>query len=345
MPRLLVALSLLTVPLPAQTVMEQHSPIPGLLQAVSPVSEQVVWVSGHRAAVLRTTDGGTTWLPRTVVTGADTALQFRDVHAISADEAWVMSAGNGPDSRIYHTRDGGAHWTLQFQNADSAAFYDCMTFFDARTGVAFSDASHGRSNVLRTTDGGKTWALLPPNAVPAPLEGEGAFAASGGCLTSVDRQHGWVALGAPGARIWRTIDTGATWTSHDTPIVRSASAGSAAAAFSDPMHGIVVGGDMGGDYRNDVSAAAVATTTDGGVTWTLGSRPSLKGTPFGVAWIPALPEAALLASPGGLSLTRDGGQTWATAAEGVFWSVGASGRTAWAVGAAGRSGRILRLSF
>lgn len=344
MPRLLTALMLLAVPLAAQKVEEQHSPISGLLQAVSPVSDQVVWVSGHRAAVIRTLDGGSTWLPSTVVTGADTTLQFRDVHAISADEAWVMSAGNGPDSRIYHTRDGGAHWALQFQNADSAAFYDCMTFFDARTGVAFSDASHGRSNVLRTTDGGQTWTLLPPSAVPAPLEGEGAFAASGGCLTSVDGTHGWVALGAPAARIWRTIDAGATWTSHETPIVRSASAGNAAAAFRDPTHGILVGGDMG-DYRNDVSAAAVATTADGGVTWTLGSRPSLKGTPFGVTWVPALSQVALLASPGGLSLTRDGGQTWTTAAEGVFWSVGASGHTAWAVGAAGRGGRILRLSF
>ncbi|HET9064906.1 MAG TPA: YCF48-related protein [Gemmatimonadales bacterium] len=344
MPRLLAALALLAAPLAGQTIEEQHSPIPGLLQAVSPVSDQVVWVSGHRGAVLRTLDGGVTWVPRPVVTGADTILQFRDIQARSADEAWVMSAGNGPDSRIYHTRDGGAHWTLQFQNADSAAFYDCMTFFDARTGVAFSDASHGRSNVLRTIDGGATWALLPPSAVPAPLEGEGAFAASGGCLTSIDGQHGWVALGAPGARIWRTTDAGATWTSHDTPLVRSASAGGAAAAFRDPMHGIVVGGDMG-DYRNDAAAAAVATTSDGGITWTLGARPGLRGTPFGVTWIPELPQTALLASPGGLSLTRDEGKSWSTASEGVFWSVGASGRTAWAVGAAGRNGRIVRLSF
>jgi len=344
MPRFLAALIVVAVPLTAQTVEEQHSPIPGLLQAVSPVSDQVVWVSGHRAVVLRTLDGGATWLPRPVVTGADTVLQFRDVHARSADEAWVMSAGNGPDSRIYHTRDGGAHWTLQFQNADSAAFYDCMTFFDARTGVAFSDASHGRSNVLRTTDGGTTWALLPPSAVPAPLDGEGAFAASGGCVTSVDGHHGWVALGAPGARIWRTTDAGATWTAHDTPLVRGASAGGAAAAFRDPMHGIVVGGDMG-DYRNDASVAAVATTRDGGVTWTLGSRPLLRGTPFGVTWVPALQATALLASPGGLSLSHDGGQTWSTAVEGVFWSVGASGRRAWAVGAAGRAGRIVRLTF
>lgn len=344
MHRLCFLLTLLAFPLASQTVEEQHSPIPGLLQAVSPVSERVVWLSGHRAAVLRTTDGGTTWQPRPVVTGADTMLQFRDIHALSADEAWVLSAGNGTASRIYHTKDGGARWTLQFQNADSAAFYDCLTFFDESTGVAFGDASHGRSNLLRTTDGGASWALLPEGAVPAPLEGEGAFAASGGCLTSVDGRHGWVALGSPAARIWRTTDAGATWTAYATPLVRSATAGGAAAAFRDAMHGIVVGGDMG-DYRNDTSAAAVATTTDGGVSWVLAPRPRLKGTPFGVAWVPGLGQTALLASPGGLSLSRDGGQTWTTVATGVFWSVGAVGRSAWAVGAEGRGGRILKLRF
>lgn len=344
MHRLLPLLAVAAFPLTAQTVTEQHAPIPGLLQAVSAVNDSVVWVSGHRAAVLRTTNGGATWEPRAVVSGADTTLQFRDIHAVSADEAWVLSAGNGAASRIYHTRDGGAHWTLQFQNADSAAFYDCLTFFDARTGVAISDASQGRSNLLRTTDGGATWKLLPQGAVPAPLASEGAFAASGGCLTSVDGRHGWVALGAPGARVWRTDDAGATWTAHETPLVRSSSAGASALAFLDADRGIVVGGDMG-DYRNDQAANAVAVTTDGGKSWKLATRPAFKGTPFGVAWVPALRNTALIASPGGLSLTRDNGATWAEAVPGVFWSIGTSGRTAWAVGSQGRGGRIVKLAF
>lgn len=341
--RLLLPALLLATPLGAQTLTEQTSPVPGLLQAVSPVSESVAWVSGHRAAVLRTTDGGATWEARRV-TGADSTLQFRDIHALSADVAWVMSAGPGEQSRIYHTRDGGATWALQFTNADSAAFYDCLTFFDARTGVAFSDASHGRTNVLRTTDGGAHWALLPAEAVPAPLEGEGAFAASGGCVTSIDARHGWIVLGAPGARVWRTDDAGATWRSHDTPLVRGASAGGAAATFRDARRGMVVGGDMG-DYRADTAAAAVAVTDDGGESWRLVSRPGRPGTPFGVAWIPGAGGTAVIASPGGLSATTDAGATWQTVDPGVFWSVGAVGRTAWAVGAQGRAGRIVKLAF
>jgi photosystem II stability/assembly factor-like uncharacterized protein len=344
MSRSIGLLLLLTTPLAGQVVREQRSPVPGLLQAVSPVDSAVAWVSGHRAAVLRTTDGGATWTARPVVTGADTVLQFRDIHAVSRDEAWVMSAGNGTDSRIYHTADGGATWTRQFMATDSLAFYDCLTFFDARIGVAFGDAADGRTHVLRTTDGGEHWALLPATAVPAPLNGEGAFAASGGCVTSVDARHGWIALGAPGARLWRSDDAGATWTSYASPIVSSASAGNAAVNFRSATRGIIVGGDMN-NYRADTSAAAVALSDDGGRTWTLAARPPRPGTPFGVSWIPGLPGAALIASPGGLSLTRDDGATWTTVDPGVFWSVAATGHTAWAVGARGRDGRILRLDF
>ena len=34
--------------------------------------------------------------------GADT-LQFRDVHALDADRAWLLSAGPGELSRIYYS--------------------------------------------------------------------------------------------------------------------------------------------------------------------------------------------------------------------------------------------------
>jgi photosystem II stability/assembly factor-like uncharacterized protein len=41
-----------------------------------------------------------------VVEGAE-LLQFRDVHGVSAQEAYLLSAGVGEDSRIYKTVDGG----------------------------------------------------------------------------------------------------------------------------------------------------------------------------------------------------------------------------------------------
>lgn len=340
---LLVAALLAPAAAPAQRVTEQQSGTTALLQAVSAVDENVVWVSGHSGAILRSLDGGRNW-EQFAIEGTG-RLQFRDIHAASKDVAWVLSAGNGPQSTIHATTDGGRSWQRQFVNADSAAFYDCLAFFDAETGVAISDASGGRTNILRTTDGGANWRLLPAEAVPAPLEGEGAFAASGGCAVSHGPRHGWLAMGTPAARIFLTTDRGATWTAHPTPVVSGESAGLTAVSFRDTLHGIGVAGRIGSSrlMTSDTAAAAVAVTGDGGRTWTLRNRPVRPGALFGVTHvIGAGPGTAVAVSPGGISVTGDEGIGWTTVDERAFWSVGAAGRTAWAVGP---EGRIVRLDF
>lgn len=339
----ILAIALVVPALGAQapTVLDQVSGTTALLQAVSAVNERTLWVSGHRATVLRTTDGGATWLMRPV-TGADSTLQFRDVHALSDKVAWVLAAGPGAQSRIFHTRDGGASWALQFTNADSAAFYDCFTFFDRKRGVAYSDAAGGRTLILRTVDGGATWLHLPASAVPAPLNGEGAFAASGGCVTSSGSKHAWVATGSPEGRILRSDNAGRTWTPYATPFVKGDGAGMTAASFRDSRRGIGIGARISAMAR-DTAARAVAITDDGGRTWTLRARPPAAGALFGVAVVPKAGTATSVAAGlGGLWSTRNNAETWTSASTGAYWSVGAAGRSAWGVGP---NGRITRLNF
>ncbi len=337
----IACLALAPVTLGAQVTTEQQSGSTALLQAVSAVDARTVWVSGHRATVLLTTDGGSTWTRR-MVTGADSTLEFRDVHALDAKTAWVLAAGPGAKSRIYHTADGGASWALQFTNADSVAFYDCFTFFDRQRGVAFSDASGGRTLILRTENGGATWALLPASAAPAPLEGEGAFAASGGCVTSHGKRDAWITTGSPEARVLRTHDAGMTWTAFPTPFVQGDGAGMTAASFRDAKHGIGVGARISMMAR-DTAAAVVGITSDGGRTWTLRGRLPEPGAIFGVASVPKVSRStAGVAALSGLWITRDDARSWNRVAPGAFWSVGAAGRLVWGVGPAGR---IVRVDF
>src|SRR4051794_26275089 len=54
------------------------------------VNESVVWASGTRGRVARTTDGGRTWRVDSVP-GAQT-LDFRDISASGARLAWAMAA-------------------------------------------------------------------------------------------------------------------------------------------------------------------------------------------------------------------------------------------------------------
>ena len=50
------------------------------------------------------------------------SLEFRDVHAVDAATAYLLSIGSGEQSRIYKTTDAGLTWVLQFTNPEHAGF-------------------------------------------------------------------------------------------------------------------------------------------------------------------------------------------------------------------------------
>ena len=309
-----------------------------LLQAVSAVNPDVVWVSGHGGTFVRTLDGGSTWTAGRVP-GADT-LQFRDVHAASADTAWLMSAGNGELSRIYRTTDAGRTWTLQHLNREPDAFFDCMAFWDSSRGIVFSDAVRGAHVILRTTNGGATWSRVGPEKLPPALPGEGSFAASGTCVSAVGRRHGWVGTGnAAVAHALRTADAGESWSSSDLPIVSGESAGVTSMIFRDSLHGVALGGEIAaptarGNY--------VAITADGGITWSRGGPLPFAGAAYGAAYVPGVAAPTVVTvGLGGTALSLDEGRTWSGIDTVPYWSVGfASPRHGWAVGPGGRIARI-----
>jgi len=241
------------------------------LRGVSAVSRSIAWASGTHGTYLRTIDAGRTWTPAQV---PDTAtLDFRAVVAFSADEAFLMSAGPGEQSRIYHTSDAGQHWQLQFTNTNPKAFFDSMVFWDPKHGVVLGDPIPDDSGKLKfevlKTEDGQTWRALPPAQLPVAVEGEGAFAASNTCLAILpgSDQNLWFATGGKVARVFHSPDRGQTWQVFDTPMVHGPdSAGIFSIAFRDPLHGVIAGGDY--KHPND-DGPNLAFTEDAGKTWTL----------------------------------------------------------------------------
>ena len=313
---------------------EQESGTRVLLQAISAVDDQVVWVSGHDGTFLRTTDGGLNWSAR-VVAGADT-LQFRDVDAFDARTAYLMSSGPGPLSRIYRTDDGGDTWKLQFLNEHPDGFLDCMAFWDSKRGIAYGDAIDGGLFVLRTDDGGASWVHVPEGGLPPAQEGEGGFAASGTCVTTGRGGRAWIATGnGERARVLRTEDEGRTWQSVLVPVAGGPAAGLTTIAMLDDLRGIALGGILGQD---SVRVDNVILTLDGGRTWTLGGRPNMAGPVYGSSWVPgADTPTALAVGPAGMDYSLDGGLTWRAAARVTHWAVSfVSPSAGWAVGPGGR---------
>ncbi len=318
---------------------EQVSAVSVTLQAVSPVNDSVVWVGGHGGVMLRTLNGGRTW-GRLATPGGD-SLQFRDVHAVSADTAYALSAGPGTRSRIYRTTDGGASWQLQFLNRDSSAFYDCFDFWDAGHGIALSDAVHGRLVVITTADGGTTWTPLPPDAMPQAAPGEGGFAASGTCLVTARPSYVWIATGAEGqGKVYRSANAGRTWDVAVLLFSRgSQTSGAVTLALRDSVHGVVLGGDLSAP---DAFRDNVARTTDGGRTWTLGAPPPFPGAVYGSAYAFGRDSPLLVAvGPNGAAYSRDDGGSWTRLSSQAYWAVVFAGpKRGWMVGPAGRITRV-----
>ena len=322
----------------------QHSGTINRLQAISPVNSQVVWASGVGGTFALTTDGGRNW-HSSVVEGAE-LLQFRDVHGVSATEAYLLSAGVGTDSRIYKTVDGGTTWQLQFQNENPSAFYDCFDFWTADRGITMSDAVNGLFPVVRTRNG-ENWNRIARKLPPAQA-GEAAFAASGTCVATQGDNNAWIATGAAEqARILATTDGGDTWRAYGVPIVQGTPAsGIFTVEFRDARHGILAGGDL---EFPDAFSDNVAVSKDGGKTWQLVDGTPFPGAAYGLAYVPARTrqqneKLVVVTGPGGAAWTANEGRRWHLIPEvRDYWAVAfADAHHGWLVGT---EGRILKLVF
>ena len=297
-------------------------------RGLSVVNEKIVWASGTGGTVIKTTDGGKTWNVMTVP-GAE-KLDFRDIEAFDANTAYVLSIGNGDNSRIYKTTDGGVTWKLQFTNTNEKAFFDAIACWDVNSCLSMSDPVDGRYLLISTTDGGLTGTILDTTQMPPAKEGEAAFAASGTCLYVAPGGVAFLVTGGSDARVFRSMDRGKTWTVSNTPLVKgTAGSGIFSIAMYDQNNGVIVGGNY--EAPNN-PANTLALTTDGGKTWKLAT--GLTGYRSGVAFIDK--KTIIAVGTNGTDITRNNGTTWSMLGNEDLNAVAAKGKNAvWAVGPKG----------
>jgi photosystem II stability/assembly factor-like uncharacterized protein len=301
------------------------------LRGLSVPSPTVAWASGGKGTVLRTVDGNT-WTVL-AVPGAE-KLDFRDIHAVDATTAIAMSAGPGDASRIYRTADGGATWQLAITNPDPRGFWDAIAFWDARHGILFGDPVDGRFQVRITADGGATWQPVKDDEGLRALPDEGAFAASGTCLTVAGSGDAWFATGgALNPRVFHSKDGGRTWQAAAVPVAAGAPArGLFSVGFRDAQVGLAAGGDF-----KDVNLAGAngARTEDGGASWM-----PVQVLPAGymsvVVPVRGAPDAFVAAGLAGSGYSADAGKSWKMLDRTPVNTVGfASPAAGWAVGPKG----------
>lgn len=335
-----LCLACVTTIVHAQTLawQTQTSGLNTSLRGCSVVNANIAWISGTNGKFARTIDGGKTWQADSIAGASQ--LDFRDVQACDANTIYLMSAGPGERSRIYKTTSGGKHWQLQYTMQDSAGFLDGIAFWDKDNGIAFGDPLAGRIFILTTSDGGKNWQRLAAENSPQVVEGEYAFAASGTSIVAQGKSHVWIGTGGNAARVFHSADRGKTWSVASTPIVSGTqSAGVFSLAFRDAQHGIAVGGD----FRKEQEVLAnVATTNDGGKTWTLVPNQTVAYRSC-VTYVPHNGKYLLVAvGPSGSDYSWDEGVTWMNLSEVGYHTMSTGGALA-AIYAAGAEGRVAKL--
>lgn len=313
----------------------QPSGVTASFRGFSAVSGLVAWAGGSRGTVLRTVNGGARW-ENVSVPGAD-SLDFRDVHGVSAQVAYAMSAGPAEQgqARMYKTVDGGKRWSLQWSDTTKGIFLDGMAFWDATHGVAFSDPIDGKLVILRTDDG-TTWQRVDPAGIPPVIPGEASFAASGTTITVQGRTNAWIATGGGReARVFRSTDAGRTWQVSSTGIAAGPSAGFFGIAFADARHGIAVAGD----YTVPRSHSDLTLVTrDGGVTWARASKWPAQGITGGVVAVRGAKKPTFAAVGAyGTGFSTDFGATWTRGDTLTLYAIDfATPDSGWAVGPRGR---------
>lgn len=225
------------------------------------------WAVGRGGTILATTDGGFSWRAQK----SPTTVDLNGVCFVDAEHGWAVGQVVDTSSItqtsklpgiIIATVDGGRHWTIQ-----DPGISDRCEYMSVRVqSVSFSDALHGCAVgldatmtqaplVLITSDGGRHWTETSPAGI------NGQFSS----VTLADADHGWAVCGWFSPTVYATNDGGRSW------IVQHKGSGIGDyvdVCCTDRSHIWAVGWESG--------ASQLASSTDGGATWTVRSPGSLR---------------------------------------------------------------------
>lgn len=199
-----------------------------------------VWLS-TKAGLDRTTDSGATWADSsTGLIGSAIATV-----ALSPSVAGPIYAGSG--SGVAVSSDGGLTWSPSRNGVDAGFYFNSIAVDPQNPATAYSAGSDALStrSVLLTRNGGNTW-----TSVSTPFSYVQQI--------SVCPLSSAVVLTATGTGLWRTTNSGASWTN-----VRAGDSFSAVAfGFANVSLAYAIGFQTGFER-----------SSDGGVTWkTYGGR-------------------------------------------------------------------------
>ncbi|WP_316738891.1 oxidoreductase [Pedobacter aquatilis] len=305
------------------------------IRGLSVVNDKVIWVSGSNGTVGKSLDGGLSW--KWIKPSGYENLDFRDIEAFNELEAIIVNAGS--PAYVLKTIDGGETWLETYKNTDTAIFLDGLGFWDKKKAIIFGDPIDNRMQLLKSSNGGKSWKNISSKMNPLLVKGEAGFAASGTTIKTLPDGKVWIATGGSIAHIYHSKNYGSDWEVFNCPIWQGESTtGPFSIDFYNSNKGIAVGGNYVKDKDNSNN---VVLTDDGGKSWRKPKSP-VFGYRSAVTYINA--ETLIATGTSGTDISTDGGETWTHISDVSFNSV-QKAKTGNVVILAGNKGFIYRLLY
>ena len=209
------------------------------IRALSVPSEKVIWASGSKGMVAKSTNEGLSfeWMQ---VKGYE-KRDFRAMHAWNDQEAIIVAVAS--PAIILKTKDGGASWDKVYENNDTSMFLDALQFSDENNGTLIGDPIDGHLFILTTKNKGASWVQKPNTYFKSNLNnGEAFFASSNSNLIHIGKEFIFV-TGGLSSRLWKS------GVAEALPLLQgTSSTGANSIAISPNGNRVVI---VGGDFAND----------------------------------------------------------------------------------------------
>ena len=212
--------------------------ITGDFFAISMIDQQTGYISGQNSKVLKTTNGGQNWVPKTQPSLTNYSLS--SLEFINENTGWTfVNFATVPGGNVFKTTDGGNNW-VQYTTGGTSENIIAADMVDANTGYCVYNPSN--RPVYKTTNGGVNWVPLTTGLT--------------GNIKDVKAVTGdivYVCQSSGTQRLAKTTNGGVNWTLITLPVAIDATS----LDFKDANTGYVCGN----------TTTAICRTTDGGNTW------------------------------------------------------------------------------
>jgi len=251
----------------------------------------VLWAGTESLGLFRSPSGGKVWR-RAPVPGLDGTVMDLAVDPTSPDTVYVLGFSQGqPGTSVFKTADSGVTWSLLSPPVPASYL---RVKVDPRTGAVWLLGP----GIERSADGGATWAAATGIETGNVLQDLAFDPSSPQTLYASGYLPPASRFQSAEARLYKSIDGGATWSRSDSGLVRPGVAQKVVVSPADPrvLYAAVAdkllrSTDAGTSWQGIADAPQQGLISDllvspGGTLYASTSNTGVYSSPDGLSWTP-----------------------------------------------------------